>query len=570
MNIKTTLFIMELIIILTFPTITVGANNHDIIISEVMFDVNPEPNGLPPYDYLELYNRTSKTVDISGWHLILSGKLLELPAKSYIDSHGYAVISSRKFGEVISGNLILFSSFSLKSEGYIALTDTNLRDIDYINYSPDFISDEDKITGGWSIEIIDYDLPCLGRQNWAVCEDPSGGTPCRQNSVSYKTVIDETPAFILDISIISENKLEITFSEQLEPYVILNTSIYRIEPYLEISSVEIEGHSSDKLIANLYQNIEPGILYSLQTVNPLEDCAGNTSVCSSQFGIGYAPDFSDLLFNEVLFNAPDDANDYVEITNNSNKLIDIQQLKFGYTSNTDNLEKTKYTKTIPKKFLKPGEIIVLSSDCSGLADIYPYHDTSAFINVDNFPNLNRSKGYICIATDENNIIDRFIYNSDMHLSSLVNENGVSLERMSPKRATNDAGNWHSAAQTYNFGSPGVQNSQFRDIVSESQDVTMTIFPTIISPDNNGSNDYVNIHCYFEEADVIINCHIYNRQGIRVRHLLNNVLAGTEQDFSWDGCNDRGAKVSSGTYIILLEGITPKGDKIRKRGVVVVN
>ena len=42
---------------------------NDIVINEIMADINPVPNSLPPYEYIELHNRTNFPVKLNGWKL---------------------------------------------------------------------------------------------------------------------------------------------------------------------------------------------------------------------------------------------------------------------------------------------------------------------------------------------------------------------------------------------------------------------------------------------------------------------------------------------------------------------
>ncbi|RLD75735.1 MAG: hypothetical protein DRJ10_14730, partial [Bacteroidetes bacterium] len=41
-------------------------NEFDILINEVMFDLSPETNVLPPAKYIEIYNQTDLNIDLSG------------------------------------------------------------------------------------------------------------------------------------------------------------------------------------------------------------------------------------------------------------------------------------------------------------------------------------------------------------------------------------------------------------------------------------------------------------------------------------------------------------------------
>jgi len=66
----------------------------------------------------------------------------------------------------------------------------------------------------------------------------------------------------------------------------------------------------------------------------------------------------------------------------------------------------------------------------------------------------------------------------MQFPLLIYYDGVALERINPDVSSNDENNWHSAAESVGFGTPGYKNSQF--VSNIITDDNIVIEPEIFS------------------------------------------------------------------------------------------
>ena len=143
----------------------------------------------------------------------------------------------------------------------------------------------------------------------------------------------------------------------------------------------------------------------------------------------------------------------------------------------------------------------------------------------------------------------------MHFT-LLDPDGVSLERIDVNRPVNDRTNWHSAATDVGFGTPGLENSQ--QYLTQNMDGEVTTDPDIFSPDNDGHNDVLNINYRFTEIGNVGTITIYDTRGRVVRRLAENILLATEGTISWDGEQDDGRKARIGAYLIHFEVFNAEG------------
>ena len=178
---------------------------------------------------------------------------------------------------------------------------------------------------------------------------------------------------------------------------------------------------------------------------------------------------------------------------------------------------------------------------------------------ESFPRNNNDSGTVYLLTVDSLVSERFSYTEDMHFSLLSSVDGVSLERLDVFRDVNDIGNWHSAAQTVGFGTPGIRNSQF--FPTNQADGEVSTEPEIFSPfDADGYNDLLNIYYRFSDPGFVATIRIYDSNGRPIRTLASNELLATEGTYTWDGTTDKGEKARIGMYIILFEAFSDSGDK----------
>ena len=83
------IFWMALFILLISNASNVFAASNDIVINELMY--NPA-SGIDDEEYLELYNRSSTDIDISGW-CFTTGIAACFPSSTIVPAGGYFLLS---------------------------------------------------------------------------------------------------------------------------------------------------------------------------------------------------------------------------------------------------------------------------------------------------------------------------------------------------------------------------------------------------------------------------------------------------------------------------------------------
>ncbi|MFN2430388.1 MAG: hypothetical protein ABR574_10250, partial [Cryomorphaceae bacterium] len=187
---------------------------------------------------------------------------------------------------------------------------------------------------------------------------------------------------------------------------------------------------------------------------------------------------------------------------------------------------------------------------------YPFGRPENYLEMESTPAYNNGSGTVILADELENTIDLFDYLEEYHLSLLNSVKGVSLERLSFTRPTNDAGNWTSAAGQVGFATPGYLNSQYNP-----EGVSATHFELnekIFSPDNDGFQDIMLINYTLDEPGSVASVKIFDRRGREVKNLENGLVLGTTGTISWDGVTDNGSKARIGPHIVFIDVFHPNG------------
>ena len=543
---------------------------YDVVINEIMADPTPIV-GLPEYEYLELYNQSETSIDLDSWTLTIGTSEKTFNAV-IIPAGGYLILAKEAANDELStyGNFYGFSSFSLTNSGQtIELISKNGSLISHISYNDSWYHNPDKEDGGWSIEQKNPENICSGGENWTASEDSRGGTPGSINSVASDILL--TPQ-LNNLEIFTDNILQLYFNQNMDEESLSNNQSYTVSGGIGNPAYVYTFYDEPQKVELYFDDIFiQGTKYELNISKSIMNCMGLqlTSDTIIWFGLPDVAEANDIIINEILFNPWTGGEDYVELYNRSDKVIDLSTLQIGSIKESPpNPPDTTLVNIIDNQLLMlPGDFALLTVSPDAVVSQYITTNPQAFILVDPFPSYNNDEGYVFLISFDGIIIDSCSYSEEMQFPLLVYYDGVALERINSDAVVSDKNNWHSAAESVGFGTPGYQNSQF--VTDIAIDDEILIDPEIFSPDNDGFEDIINIKYKFEESGFVMSVTVYSADGFPVRKLINNEYIGTEGSISWDGIQDNNSKAPVGIYIFYITVYDVDGNvkKYKKTGVL---
>ena len=539
---------------------------NDLLITEIMADPAP-PLGLPEADYLEIYNPTQKVVQLQGIQLSDATTTTYLP-NALLQSGEYAILCASADVDDFSvfGKAIGVSNFpSLNNAGDdISLHNEDGELIFRVSYTDNWYKDLQKKQGGWSLEMLDISRPCAGQENWTASEDGSGGTPGRENSVKISQPDMIGPQLINALAA-SDTVVQLTFNENLRPGSIFSGK-YFLSPAILIDTVKT-GKQLNQVMIYLEENLIPKTAYTIRAAD-VADCNGNLispENNSFTFYLPEAADSLDVLLNELLFAPRSGGKKFVELYNHSDKHINLRDWKLANITG-DSVSNFKPV-TIEDFILPPGEFLVLTDDAKILQADYPQTKADKVLEMPTLPSYPVSGGVVVLVNDRDEVVQIFEYDEDLHFSLLKDTKGVSLERISWEDKVNDDNNWHSAAASAGYATPGFMNSQYRKYGQVS--AKFEVEPKVFSPDQSGTDDFTSIRYQFDAPGNVATISIFDAAGRKVKDLLQNATLSTADAIQWDGTDNHRQKVKIGYYLIYIEVFNLNGERqIFKEKVVV--
>lgn len=523
----------------------------DVIISEFLPDPTPVI-GLPEVEFVEIFNKSGKVFHLLDWS-ITDGSSNGTIGDYWLLPGSYLVLTANANVGLFTNVAGVTSFPSLNNAGdHIILKDNSGMILDQLTYTDDWYQDAVKKNGGYSLERIQLNDPCSTYDNWTASTSISGGSPGTINSV-FSAAPDQINPSLLSAIALGPNFLELSFSEGMDSSS-LSLATYSFNPSLSLQQVYIQAiddnpNGPPQLILQFNENLVPSTTYSIQ-MGPVSDCWMNDTTLMGSFTLPEQAISGDLVINEILANPLSGGQDFVELYNQSNKVIDLKdwQLANYYNDTIANI------KTISNHFiLEPGAFVAITKDTGFLKTHYPATVAGQLIQMDT-PSFNIDSGTVYLLFNSEQI-DRVSYSVDWQFSLLDNSDGVSLERILPNGPSNQPDNWHSAAESIGFATPGRINSQFQlGTLSESVSLTRDVF----SPDQDGFEDVLMVNYAFSESGLLGKATIYDDMGRVVKTLFSNELLGTSGFFTWDGVNANQAKAPVGVYILLMEVFSTDG------------
>jgi hypothetical protein len=529
---------------------------RDVVINELLPDFSPSV-GLPEAEFIELLNASDRTFNLENWVLSNGSTNATLPSQIIKPGEYLILCSSANVPDFQPyGKTVGVSSFpSLTNAGdNIVLKSNNGQTVDFINYTEDWYGSESKKAGGYTLEQINPFTDCNGVSNFIASNASIGGTPGTVNS-TFDTLPDLTSPKLIEVLIYNDSTIYIRFDETMDSTSLRNGT-YTISPPILVDTILLVAPDYLEATLKLRTKLASSVFYSL-TIENASDCSGNLiSSNSTALALPSLAVNNDIIVNEILFNSRSGSVDFVEIYNRSEKVISLENWIIANVNDSNVAESEAITEN--PFLLFPKEYLVLTENKADVIQQYPMSVVDNVIEIADLPSFSDSEGKAYIFNADLELIDEMKYEDDYHFALLVDDDGVSLERINSEKSSLEESNWHSASEKVGFATPGYKNSQ--DFTNPKSSGSITIEPNIVSPDNDGFQDILSINYQFNAPGFVANVSILDRSGRLIKKLVNNELLGNEGSFFWDGITDENSKARVGIYIVLFEAFNLNGDK----------
>lgn len=542
-----------------------NANRYQIVINEIYPDESPVIGTLPDAEFVELFNNGPNVVSLKDWTITDRRDTGTLPAYNLFPGGHVILCSSSNVGDFAAfGDAIAVSGMpGLNNDGdSLEIYDQSGQLMDFAYYDLGWYHNPDKEDGGWSMERVDPTFACANGDNWRASVDPNGATPGDTNSVMgvFQDTIRPT---IVGVLTTSRSSIRIYYSELMDGSSLTVPAHYVLDGDIGVatSATLTPGALPFSVDVTFGALMDTNVVYCL-SVTDVRDCPGNLIATPNSICFGIADDVAegDLIINEILYNPYTGGSDYVELYNKSSKIVDISDVWIGEVyPGTDSIFNGKACSATPR-ILLPHSYVCLTADKAHQLITYLPIDPDAILEMSSFPSYDDDEGECVIYRDSATVLDRLQYLDDWAFPNLSDKNGVSLERLDFNRITQDEHNWHSAASTALYGTPGYKNSEI--LVPDSQATEVWLQPETFSPDEDGFQDIIAINYHFQTPGWNVRVNAYDNKGRHVAVIQDNTLIGTDQGtFIWDGTTDGYHKADVGVYVILLEAMNPNaGEK----------
>lgn len=545
------------------------AGEFDLLINEIMSDPTPSV-GLPEVEWVEIFNRSGKWIDLRQVSISDDGGSPK-PLPTYVLAPDSFVVLCTPTNvpvlQVFTPNVLGVSGFpSLNNAGdLLVLSDAQGTVIDRVAFTLDWHTDPAKEDGGWTLERVDPNTPCLAEENWASARGLPGGSPGRQNSI-YNVVPDQAAPRLIDAFPLGPTTLRLTFSEGMDRASAENLGAYQIVPSLPLSSLALSAENRAMALLELAAPLQSGVIYQLvlQTNPVARDCSGNAIVTQDtlRLGLPEKPAPQDVVVNEILFNPPTGGSRYVEFYNRSKKIFSGEHFFLA------NFQESDIVALMRRQLFLPGAYVVITANPGDIvrrhANIYPGRLLESTL-----PTLDDQSGNIALywsKDGETIVVDSFDYQESFHngLFNSTQRDGVALERIDPESPTNAPSNWTSAAPTVTGapGTPTLPNSQRRAQTDPTESSYLFLPQSRLSPDGDSFEDFLEIRYQVPTPGFAATMTVFDSEGMPVRRLVRQDLLGTEGLLRWDGDRDDGSLARPGIYVLWLELFHPNGQTER--------
>lgn len=523
---------------------------HQLLINEICFDENLN-SYYPKAEYIELYNNSKYAIELKNF------SLSDVSATATLSSYlllpdSFLILCSETNAASFTGlfPVLGLKGFpSLSSSDQLSLRNAQNLLLHQVNYEGTWLTQNlQKNPKAASIELVNKQYPCSGKQAWQPSLSPLGGSPGKINSVQHEK-IDAAPPLLQLWCSKTMQELVLTFNEAIDSnfHQILwngNKKKYKVNYHQTINRLQI----------NLAEENSLDTIFTLEISN-IKDCALNTmpsriiTIMPSE-----KAKKNSIVINEVLYNSFPNQADFIELYNPGEVPINLDNLLL---SRKVSLE-SNWTETISlwgeDYCLASKQVLALHEQPEALMNTYPAHAKEAILAHPMLA-MPDEGGWLILCDSNLQTIDEMPFEDKMHFSLLHQTEGYSLSRLNSFEAGTRPENWVSTASQ---ASPGL--NQASKMNSNSQDAFYSD-PKSVSPNQDGFQDYIFFTLTNPSENLWTKLSIHNWEGLLVKEFEPSLLNAQNPSFRWDGINQKGEVTTAGLYQAVLKTQDEQG--IRK-------
>lgn len=292
---------------------------------------------------------------------------------------------------------------------------------------------------------------------FGICiEQSTAGSPAFNHFFDNFSVgpipVDTFPPVLSSVSATSDTTLDVFYNE-----VVSKASAEILANYSADNGLGSPASATRDMTDSSVVHLEfatafgNGVLNTL-TVSNIADNLGNIMVdpASETFSYFLADigEVFDIVINEI-FADPAPAvglpeKEFIELYNNSNKVIDLA----GYT-----FSDATSSASLPAGFMAPGGYLILCAN----ADTNAFKSFGAVMGVSSLPSLNNSGDDLSLRSNTGLLMHSVSYSDTWYNNAFKEYGGWSLEMIDPDNPCAESSNW-AACVNANGGTPGKVNS----------------------------------------------------------------------------------------------------------------
>ncbi len=518
----------------------------EIQITEIMAN----PKGivlLPEVEYIELYNNTTDTLDMTGAIFCYGTNEYGIDT-SFIAPHTYAILCNRSKVDLFQSSTKCLTAASfpvLANTGkLIQILNEEKKIIHFVNYSDTWYKNSYAKEGGYALEVINPTGRSSDENNWQESTAVAGGTPGEENKVINR----DHP--------LSKNYIKAAYA--IEPGlagVYFNKSLL---PFAEPS----QWFSGDDLSQTEYTCLNPPFhTHYLIRNKEKQEIQINECFDIDQQELYPAPAITfdlandiiekkDIIINELYLSINDETPAFIELYNTTTKTLDLFDLLIKVDGNSYQLVRTP-------TYIHANQYVVICSDIDLLFQQFTHQGTPQLISFELYPSGDLTQATIQLISKKDSLIDQAYYFD--FASSQITQSGYSSQRTHFDADAMLQSSWSIGSTPADRATPGRKNSvsSSQHIVSDTTKIFSLLYPNI-SLDKQQPESCLTLNYHLDTKEYYLSALLYTRSGIKVAELANNTLItqNGQLHFEQQWRNDRSK--TPGLYILLLRLVQTEG------------